>query len=99
MSTETGYVVAFYEILPRGYGGPEEGGWYYERGKLRRVLLTTLNRREAYQKAYRANRLLLWLQRSKKPESSVLYVGGRYQAEVWEGLPPTFYPISTPRYE
>jgi hypothetical protein len=99
MSPETGYVVAFYEMLPRGYGGPEEGGWFYDRGNLKKIITTTWKKEEAYRKAYRANRLLLWLQRHKVAVSSVLYTGGRFQAEVWEGEAPPFYPISTPRYE
>ena len=37
MPDRTRYVVAFYEI-DRRYGGPEEGGWWYDCGALLRAL-------------------------------------------------------------
>lgn len=35
----TTYVLAFYDI-DRAYGGPEEGGWWYDTGQLVRVWRT-----------------------------------------------------------
>jgi hypothetical protein len=93
------FVTALYEILPRGFGGPEEGGWYYDRGLLNRNLLITQDKGHAYRMAYRANKLLLWLQRHKPHPSSVLYRGGRHQAEVWVYPAPSYYPLTIPKYE
>ncbi|CAG0982501.1 hypothetical protein RHIZO_01814 [Rhizobiaceae bacterium] len=41
----TTYVLAFYEI-DRAYGGPEEGGWWYDTGRLVRILAHVQNRRK-----------------------------------------------------
>lgn len=92
------YTVAYYEI-DRAYGGPEEGGWWYDCGVFQRLSRTFTNEEAAYKWARRANSLLNVLQRDKRSVDSVLYSGGRYAAEVYEGLPPHHYPESKPYYE
>lgn len=92
------YVVAFYEI-DRAYGGPEEGGWWYDCGQLVRVAWVCKSEDRAYQKARRANALLDHLQRSLRPVSSVAYAGGRYAAIVHKGTAPRAYPETRPHYE
>jgi hypothetical protein len=94
----TTYVVAFYEI-DRKYGGPEEGGWWYDTGDLVRVFHVCKNKSEAYAKAGRANDLLRVLQWNHPSVSSVLYNGGRYEAQVFEDMAPERFPERTPYYE
>ncbi len=98
MSDRTRYVVALYEI-DRAYGGPEEGGWWYDCGELRRVLRVVPGADAAYDLAARANRLMERLQRGKRDVGSVIYAGGRYAAEVFEETAPRAFPETRPHYE
>jgi len=93
------YIVAFYEI-ELVYGGPEEGGWWYERGDRVRILRRRpASEDEAARLAQRANRLLERLQRRLPPVSSVIYRGGRFAACVYEDAAPVHYPTQRPHYE
>jgi hypothetical protein len=92
------YVIGFYE-LGLEYGGPEEGGWYYETGDLVRTFAVVQDREEAHAKCRRANDLLQHIQRNKRAVSSVLYRGGRYGACLYEDKLPEHYPTTRPRYE
>lgn len=92
------YAVAFYEI-DLAYGGPEEGGWWYRTHEYRRMLALCTNKDAAWSIANRANRLLDIVQRGLPSLSSATYRGGRYSAEVIEGLPPEYIPAVKPRYE
>lgn len=94
----TTFTVAFYEI-DRAYGGPEEGGWWFDTGTFVRISRTFKNRDAAYAYARRANALLHVIQRDARDVSSVLYDGGRMAAEVYDGLPPAFFPETRPYYE
>lgn len=91
------YVVAFYEI-DRRFGGPGEGGWYYDCGSLVRLYRVFANANAAWRAANRANRLLERLQRRQRELSSLLYGGGRHQACVFERIPPEHYPETPPSY-
>ena len=92
------YVLAIYEI-DRACGGREEGGWYYDTGELVRVLGTRPTADAAYALARRLNGWMDRLQRGKRSVSSVAYRGGRYQVEVYENVPPAYYPSHRPHYE
>lgn len=94
----TTYVLAFYEI-DRAYGGPEEGGWWYDTGQLVRVWRTFKTEETACAVAHRANRLLEYLQRHRPDVGSVIYNGGRHSVAVYENFAPKFYPAIRPRYE
>lgn len=95
----TQFVLAFYE-LDRRYGGPEEGGWYYTCGELRRTTRKTYaTEAEADAAAARANDLLQHLQRRKRSIGSVLYGGGRHTARPHLGAPPERFPATRPHYE
>lgn len=94
----TTYVLAFYEI-DRVYGGPEEGGWWYDTGQLVRIWRTFKAEEMAYALAHRANRLLERLQRHRPDVGSVIYRGGRHSVAVYENFAPKFYPEVRPRYE
>ncbi len=98
MFTRTSHVVAFYEI-DRAYGGPEEGGWWYDTGELQRTIAEHRDAERAYAYALRANRLLDRLQRHSRSPSSMAYSGGRHAAWVFEDTAPTHYPLTRPRYE
>lgn len=91
------YVIAIYEI-DRRYGGPEEGGWWYDTGELRRILGVRHNENEAYTLARRLNGWLARLQAGHRDVSSVLYSGGRYAIEVHEEYAPRYYPEERPYY-
>ena len=70
MSDRTRHVVAFYEI-DRAWGGPEEGGWWYDCGELARVLKVVPSADAAHDLAARANRLMDRLQRGRRDVGSV----------------------------
>jgi hypothetical protein len=92
------FVLALYEV-DRAYGGPEEGGWYYDCGELRRPLRVFANESAAYAAARRCNEWLRVLQRDCRSVGSVLYRGGRYAAQVFERIAPEHYPVQRPHYE
>lgn len=93
------YILAIYE-MDRQYGGPEEGGWYYDCGVFERLIVRRFPRaEEAYAAANRCNTLLDKLQKSKRPVGSVIYGGGRHTVRVCEGLPEPYYPRERPYYE
>jgi hypothetical protein len=92
------YVLAIYEV-DRAYGGPEEGGWWYDTGELVRTIKVVANEDEAYRLARRAIGLLDHLQRRKRSVSSVLYSGGRHTVHVYKDVAPSRFPESTPHYE
>jgi hypothetical protein len=92
------YVLGFYEV-DREYGGPEEGGWWYDSGRLIRVLRVEKNAERAHRLAFRATRLLRHLQRGRRQVSSVLYDGGRVECRAFRGTAPAWYPEERPHYE
>ena len=91
------YIIALYEI-DRAYGGNEEGGWYFDTGALDRILALAPTEDKAIALAERANRLLERLQRHRRRVDSVLYVGGRHTAIVYEWIAPAVFPEARPRY-
>lgn len=92
------FVVAFYAV-DRAYGGPEEGGWWYDTGELVRLHALFRSEDAAIRAAARANRLLDLIQRGNRSVGSVLYAGGRYCARVFAGQAPAHFPEERPRYE
>ena len=90
-------ILAFYEI-DREYGGPEEGGWWYDSGTFVRAIALHFDEATAVAAQQRANRLLERLQRHRREVYSVLYSGGRYRAYTFTGLPPERFPERRPRY-
>lgn len=90
-------ILAFYEI-DREYGGPEEGGWYFDSGTFVRAIGLYFDDESAVRAMRRANRLLERLQRHKPKVDSCLYAGGRHRAYTFTGLPPERFPAERPRY-
>jgi len=92
------YSVAIY-LVDRAYGGPEEGGWWYNAGEAVRLIRTFKNEDKACVFANRMQRLLdKTLNKGRRDISSVLSTG-RYYAEVHDSIPPQVYPEVTPHYE
>lgn len=95
------FIIGFYEV-DRVYGGGEEGGWWYDTGDLTRAFRLIKNEDDAYAACRRANHLLTFFQdknRQIRPVSSVIYSGGRFEANVFENALPTHYPEERPHYE
>lgn len=101
------YTVAVY-MEDRAYGGPEEGGWYFDTATLvmeprAAVLLRGFdNAEQAHNYAEELNFTTISQWNEGRPEvSSVLssvLSEGRYYAIVNEGMPQPYYPEERPRY-
>lgn len=94
------YIVAVYE-LDLQYGGPEEGGWWYESGDLCRIMSVHKDEDAAYAAAWRINSLLSYRRRlSCQPGlSSMAYRGGQLEALVMDDYAPKHFPERRPHYE
>lgn len=92
------YFVAVY-VVDKFFGGPEEGGWWYDGGRLVRVVYMHRIERCAFKFASRMDRLLnVTLNKNRRSISSVLSTG-EYRAEVYQGIPPDHFPETRPHYE
>ena len=92
------YIVAIYE---RGqeYGGPEEGGWWYSTGSLKRVSKVCSDRESALNYAWRMN--VRFDRMAKGPGKqcwSAAYSGGHYTAQVFVNKAPGYWPRFRPEY-
>ncbi len=93
------YILAFYEI-DREYGGPEEGGWWYNTGELIRICRVFKNEDSANKACRRANDLIHHIiNRHKRDVGSVAYSGGQVSACVFKHTAPKYFPTETPHYE
>jgi len=91
------YVVAVY-LQDRAYGGPEEGGWWYDCGEHVRTMRTFGSEQSAVRYAERLNdKLDNTLNYGRRPISSVISTG-RYGAEVHDEHAPASYPAERPFY-
>lgn len=94
----TKHIVAVY-LHDRAYGGPEEGGWWFESGDLVRVMRVFGSEASATDFCYRLNRRLrATLNRGRRSIGSVLSEG-RFCARVYEDDAPPHYPARRPYYE
>lgn len=102
------WTVAIY-LVDQAYGGPEEGGWWYQCGERQDALLYPLlpghmltvhaSEENAIEQATILQGLLdKHLNTGRRPISSVLSEG-MYNAQVHNGHPPAHYPERKPRYE
>ena len=94
----TTHIVAIYAI-DRAYGGPEEGGWWYDTGTLERIVAIRHSEEGAFELARRADRLLSHIERDRRDIGSMAYGGERHAAEVFETTAPRFFPEERPHYE
>jgi len=101
MKTKSNWIVAAYDCA-QAYGGPEEGGWWYDSGSLVRVLRVFHNEDKACEYARRMNRSLkdrfIGPNVGKHDYTSVLSEGMIF-AEVYENQAPAGYPEVHPHYE
>jgi len=95
------YLVAIY-LEDMRYGGPEEGGWYYNTGQLVRVAKGFNSEQTAIAYCCRLNHKLksrrFGPNRDRREMSSVLSEG-EYWAQVHENEAPKGYPDQKPRYD
>ena len=92
------YIVAVY-LVDKAYGGPEEGGWWYDTGEQVKLIRIFKNEEKAYIYTNRMQRLIdKSLNKGRRPISSMASTG-RYYAEVHKDTAPKFYPATTPHYE
>ena len=101
------YTLALY-LEDRRYGGPEEGGWWYDCGE--RVDLLEIDGRnvampevfatedEAYDARAAKHDLLKQLNEGRREISSVLS-DGEYRFRINDGYPPAYFPEHRPHYE
>ncbi|WP_242098167.1 hypothetical protein [Sphingomonas sp. CROZ-RG-20F-R02-07] len=100
--------VAVY-LTQRVYGGPEEGGWWYDAGELcTDPALTAFGITLPDGHEDRARRMSVEVQAHldrdwntgdhARPTSSVLSTG-RFEARVHDGWPPNAFPAERPRYD
>ena len=94
----TKFIVATY-LCDRAFGGPEEGGWYYDCGELVRVHRIFGNEDAAYDFAARMNRTLDATINRDRPKISSVLSEGRFYACVHENNAPKYYPEERPHYE
>ena len=94
------WAIALYE-MELGYGGPEEGGWYYGTCDLQRVVrVVRTTREQAGGVCCRCNAWLDKLQQGVRRPSSVIYGGGYYRAAVYPvDKIPGHFPETRPHYE
>lgn len=93
------FTVAVYE-LNQEYGGPEEGGWWYTAGSLQYVSRVFEDKAKAEAHASRMNRTFAYMVRGVGKRCwSAVYSGGHYDALVYEGEAPAYFPQSRPYYE
>ena len=95
------YFVAVY-LADRAYGGPEEGGWWYDCGELVRVVRLFRTEESACEYARRLNRKL----RSRRVGPNVgrrekwsMASDGEYEAHAYTDFAPQCFPDRRPHYE
>jgi len=84
------------------FGGPEEGGWWFDAGVLVRVMKVTRNQDKALDYCRRLNTKLrsrVFGPNAGKHEYSSVLSEGEVLAEVHEGMCPLSYPETKPHYE
>ena len=91
------YVVSFYE-MDRQYGGPEEGGWWFNTGQLVRTFKVAKTEKEAITVCRRANSLLMRFRRGQPNIYSMAYGGGERHAMIHENAAPASFPAERPCY-
>ena len=84
-------------LIDRAYGGPEEGGWWYDTGKAIRGFPVATQRRAERVQAI-AKRLVVDPNNVGRREISSMASTGRYAVYI-EDAPAADYPATRPHYE
>ena len=90
--------LAVYE-LHRSYGGPEEGGWWFDGGELVYCEPVAPDATDEQITARREALKAEWFDPEARPVSSVIYSGGQYGVYIENGIPARHFPEEHPRYE
>ena len=95
------YIVAVYDVGLQ-WGGPEEGGWWYDAGSLVRICKTFRNESKAWEYSRRLNYKLrgrvIGPNVDRQPKTNV-NSDGEYEALVYEDFAPKGFPEQRPHYE
>lgn len=95
------WIVAVYDAA-LAWGGPEEGGWWYDTGSLVRIVKITPSEEKAYAYARGLNARLesrkIGPNEGKREKSSVLS-DGVFEAHVYADNAPDHFPAVRPHYE
>ena len=95
------YIVAVYDVGLQ-WGGPEEGGWWYDVGSLARICKSFRNEETAYAYARRLNAKLksriIGPNVDREPISNTNSIG-ELVAHVYEDFAPKGFPDRRPHYE
>lgn len=97
----TNYIVAVYECNME-FGGPEEGGWWFDSGSLTRIMKVFKSEDLAYDYARKLNNKLK--SRVTGPnfgrhDYSSVVSEGEYRAYVYDDHAPKYFPEERPHYE
>lgn len=93
------WVVAYYRSY-QSYGGPEEGGWWYDEGDLIRATRVFKKREAAIAYCARLNaKLERWQDRARVPKKWSVISTGRIEAAFYPNTAPQHYPDRRPHYE
>jgi hypothetical protein len=96
------YTVRVY-LQDQSYGGPEEGGWYYQTGEFAwefvRYSRRFATRKMAALYAGLVNKETLAGVNEGRPSTGSVLSRGKYVAEVWGEEAPLSYPAKKPHYE
>ena len=84
------YTVSVYSVY-RSYGGPEEGGWYYDCGDLVRTVKRFRSENEAWDYCNRLNDKLYG-------HDHVRLRNDIYRAKVYDSVAPDSFPANRPYY-
>lgn len=103
------YTVAVY-LCDRAYGGPEEGGWWYDCGQrvddiretpyAQPVIFGNELEDEAIAYCRRVNEVLnVGINKERRSDIGSVLSEGRYEARVCAGYPEPHFPAVRPHYE
>ncbi len=95
------FLVAAYEVN-RCYGGPEEGGWWFDAGELIRILKVFKAEPQAIEFCRRLNFRLhsrKFGPNAGRRELSSVLSDGEVEARLFEQSAPEYYPEQRPHYE
>ena len=95
------WIVAVYDCA-LGYGGPEEGGWWFDTGSLTRIVRVFASEDRAYQYCRKLNtrlRCRTWGPNEGKRDKSSVLSDGFFEACVYMDHAPKGFPDVRPHYE
>jgi hypothetical protein len=102
------WTVAIY-LVDQAYGGPEEGGWYYQCGERQDQVLDGVDPTVLLQVTFDEDLAIRYAEMAQERLDATINAGrrdissvlseGRYNALVYNGYPPAHYPETRPHYE